>query len=187
MTMQLSNAAKDQVTSEYLDLAGNYPVLGEREYSDIDAAVKDKEYSGVIDLYASIISHAVSKQLKTGLYREYIRKKDDLTVMHGTMDIRGTVRNRLERKYLISCESDELSENNPFNRMLKTTMMFLLRRNEVRPETRTELKKQILAFSQIETSDAGMIDWKRLMDRRSSGSMIMLAQVCRRTLEWQRE
>ncbi len=184
---QISNATDDPVTTEYLDLVGHYPVLCENEYSDIDAAVNNNEYSGVIYLYASIISHAVSKQLKTGLYREYIRKKDDLTVMHGTMDIRGTVRNRLERKYLISCETDELSENNPFNRTLKTTMMFLLRRNEVRSETRTELKKQILAFSQIETADTGMTDWKRLMDRRSSSGMIMLAQVCRRALEWQRE
>ena len=62
-----------------------------------------------------------------------------------------------------------------------------MRRDEVRTKTKTELKKQILAFSQIEGADTGMIDWKRLTGRRSSSGTIMLAQVCRRVLEWQRE
>ncbi|MCR5322431.1 MAG: hypothetical protein K6E85_04050 [Lachnospiraceae bacterium] len=156
-------------------------------------SLQNGDYNGIVpedcenetDLYARLLVRAVGKQLKTGLHREYIRKKEDLTVMHGTMDIRGTVKNRLDRKYLISCESDVLSENNAFNGILKATMLFLLRRNEVNPDVRAVLKKQILAFSEIEAADLGHVDWKRLMSRRSGADLIMMAQICRLISEWQ--
>ena len=35
-----------------------------------------------LEEYADLMIKAVRKQLKTGLHREYIRKKEDLTVMH---------------------------------------------------------------------------------------------------------
>ena len=103
----------------YEKLAGEYPVLQTAEYNSIIP----ESFNNEAELYAAIIIRTVGRQLKTGLHREYIRKQEDLTVMHGTMDIRGTVKNRLERKYLISCESDVLSENNAYNAMLKAAMM----------------------------------------------------------------
>ncbi|MBP5330795.1 MAG: hypothetical protein J6Y89_02975 [Lachnospiraceae bacterium] len=140
-----------------------------------------------LEEYVDLLIKAVRKQLKTGLHREYIRKKEDLTVMHGTMDIRGTVQNRLARKYLIACETDVLSENNDYNGMLKCTMMFLLRRSEIDAEKRAELKKLIMAFSEVDAPEAAQIDWKRLNGRRLGSELVELAGVCRKALEWQKQ
>ncbi|MCR5768968.1 MAG: hypothetical protein K6G45_10835 [Lachnospiraceae bacterium] len=167
----------------YEKLAGEYPVLQTAEYSSIIP----ESFNNEAELYAAIIIRTVGRQLKTGLHREYISKQEDLTVMHGTMDIRGTVKNRLERKYLISCESDVLSENNAYNAMLKAAMMYLLRRSEVNDELRKELKKQVMAFSEVDVIEPGQIDWKRLTGRRSGAALVMLAQVCRRALEPERQ
>ena len=160
-------------------LADEHPVLRTPEY----AGIIPESYENETELYAAIIIRAVGRQLKTGLHREYIRKQEDLTVMHGTMDIRGTVKNRLERKYLISCESDMLSENNAYNAMVKAAMMYLLRRGEVNDELRRDLKKQVMAFSEVDAIEPDRIDWKRLTGRRSGAGLVMLTQVCRRILE----
>lgn len=157
------------------------PILENDDYRE----TVPEDCENELDLYARILVRAVGKQLKTGLYREYIRKKENMTVMHGTMDIRGTVKNRLDRKYLISCESDVLSENNAYNGMLKAAMMFLLRRSEVDSDVRTQIKKQMLAFSEIEAVDPGKTDWKRLINRRKGAEYTMMTQICRRIFDLQ--
>lgn len=160
-------------------LIGQYPILQNDDYK----AVLQEDCENELDLYARILVRAVGKQLKTGLHREYIRKKENLTVMHGTMDIRGTVKNRLDRKYLISCESDVLSENNAYNGMLKAALLCLLRRDEVDRGIKIQAKKQILAFSGIEAADPVRIDWKRLTAGHSGAGIIMMTHICRRILD----
>ena len=76
----------------------------------------------IISLHA-ILAKGIGKQLKQGLYREYLNRKDDITVVRGKIDMPGTIRNRLSRKQVLTCEYDELSENNLFNQILKTTVM----------------------------------------------------------------
>ena len=46
--------------------------------------------------------------------------------MRGKLDLEETLRNRIQRKQKLTCEFDELSENNLFNQILKTTIHYLL-------------------------------------------------------------
>ena len=157
------------------ELTEQYPALLERTFSELAGM----HFENDMELYAQILVRAVGKQLKQGLYREYVRKRDDLPVMHGTMDIRGTINNRLDRKYLVSCEFDELSEDNPFNRILKSTMLYLLHREDVSIKIRSILKQQILAFSEIGTADINHIDWKSLTSGRTGPEPALITGICR--------
>ena len=47
--------------------------------------------------------------------------------MRGKLDMPETIRNRIQRKQKLACEFDELSENNLFNQILKTTLHYLVR------------------------------------------------------------
>lgn len=81
-----------------------------------------------------------------GLYKEYVTKHETLSVMRGKLDMPETIRNRIQRRQKLACEFDELSENNLFNQILKTTMHFLLIDGGVYPERKVALKKILVFF-----------------------------------------
>ena len=94
-----------------------FTTLNQGGYED----VATEEFENIHNLFAAILAKGIGKQLKQGLYREYLNRKDDITVVRGKIDMPGTIRNRLSRKQVLTCEYDELSENNLFNQILKTT------------------------------------------------------------------
>jgi len=44
-----------------------------------------------------------------------LKKTEDLSVIHGKINLQGTIRNKIEKRKLVTCDFDELSENNLFN------------------------------------------------------------------------
>ena len=89
----------------YYMLSYAFQELKKCNYEDIDK----EDFERVQDLFAEILYKGMSMQLKQGLYREYIEKHDTLPLLKGKLDIRETIRNRVQRKSVLSCEFDELS------------------------------------------------------------------------------
>lgn len=52
----------------------------------------------------------------------YISRQEELSVMRGKINMPGTIKNRLAHKRVLTCDFDELSENNLLNQILKTTV-----------------------------------------------------------------
>ena len=77
-----------------------------------------ESFENIHDLFAAILSLGISTQLKQGLYREYVSKIEDLSVVRGKIHMRGTIRNRLAKRQRVSCAFDELSENNLLNQIV---------------------------------------------------------------------
>ena len=106
----------------YYMLAYAFQVLRQKNYDNVAA----EDFDNVQDLFAAILAKGVSQQIKQGLYREYITKNEDLSILRGKLGIYGTIKNQIQRKMLLSCEYDELSVNNIFNQILKTMITSLL-------------------------------------------------------------
>ena len=100
-----------------------FQVLNQSNYDEIAS----EKFENIHDLFAAILSKAIAQQVKQGLHREYIEKNENLTVMRGKIDIQGTITNRLQKQQRLSCNFDELSENNIFNQIIKTTTLLLIR------------------------------------------------------------
>lgn len=135
------------------------------------------------NLFAAILAKGISRQLKQGLYREYLNRKEDVAVVRGKIDMPGTIQNRLARKRVLTCEYDELSENNLLNQILKTTVMLLLRHTRVDQEYKSELKKEMLFFSNIDAIDPTMIRWSAIRFQRNNNTYRMLISLCQLILE----
>lgn len=56
-----------------------------------DDKVATEEFENIHNLFATILSKGIGRQLKQGLYREYLGRKDDLPVMRGKIDMPGTI------------------------------------------------------------------------------------------------
>ena len=78
-------------------LAYAFEILNQGGYEDIAV----EEFENIHNLFAAILAKGIGRQLKQGLYREYIDKKEDIAVVRGKIDMPGTIRDRLARKWVL--------------------------------------------------------------------------------------
>ncbi len=143
-----------------------------------DEFIEKEEFENIHNLFAAILSRGIGRQLKHGIYREYISRHENLPVMRGKINIQNTVNNRIQNKQLLSCEYDELSENNILNQILKSTAVNLIRSNDVKSGYREQLSKQMLYFSEVDETDLLSVKWGDLRFHRNNQSYRMLISVC---------
>ena len=156
-----------------------FTTLDQGDYEEIAT----EEFENIHNLFAAILSKGIGRQLKQGLYREYLNRKEDTVVARGKIDIPGTIQNKLARKRILTCEYDELSENNLLNQILKTTAMLLLRHTGVDTEYKNDLKKEMLFFSNVDAIDPSTVRWADIRFQRNNSTYRMLISLCQLILE----
>lgn len=140
--------------------------------------IAGEDFENIHDLFAEILARGISYQLKQGLHREYVPRHESFTSLKGKLDINGTINNLINKKQVLDCNYDELSEDNLFNRVLKTTSILLLKSNEVKPDRKAVLKKLLLFFSGVSTIDTKSIKWNAMRFDRNSKTYRMLMYIC---------
>ena len=163
----------------YYMLSYAFTTLNQGGYEEIAT----EEFENMHNLFAAILSKGIGRQLKQGLYREYLNRKEDIAVVRGKIDMPGTIQNKLARKRMLTCEYDELSENNLLNQILKTTVMILFRHARVDAEYKNELKKEMLFFSNVDTIDPSSVRWTDIRFQRNNSTYRMLISLCQLILE----
>lgn len=163
----------------YYMLSYAFQTLNQGGYENIAT----ESFENMHNLFAAILAKGIGRQLKQGLYREYLNRKEDIPVARGKIDMPGTIQNRLSRKQLLTCEYDELSENNLFNQILKTTVLLLLRHARVDAAYKSDLKKEMLFFSNVDTIDPSTIRWSTIRFERNNNTYRMLISLCQLILE----
>ncbi len=148
-----------------------------------DDRIAGEEFHNIHNLFAAILEAGIGQQLRRGLHREYMACADDLPVLRGKVDMAGAIRNRMACRRLISCEYDELSEDNLFNRIVKTTAQLLLRHENVEARYRQALRKKLLFFSGIGTVKPECIEWSSVRFQRYNRNYRLLLGLCRFILE----
>ena len=71
----------------YYMLSYAFQILKQGDYEKVAAEKFDK----INDLFSAILVKGVSRQLKQGLYREYVPIQENLSVMRGKVNIFDTV------------------------------------------------------------------------------------------------
>lgn len=160
-------------------LAYAFQTLNQENYEDVAVESFDEIY----DLFAAILAKGIGVQLKQGLYREYINRQEELPVMRGKINMPGTIKNRLAHERVLTCEFDELSENNLYNQILKTTVMLLLRNAKVKTEYKDDLKKKMLFFSNVDMLEPTSIKWSAIRFQRNNQTYHMLISICQLIIE----
>lgn len=163
----------------YYMLSYAFTDLSKGEYESLAS----EEFDNIHNLFAAILSKGISRQLKQGLFKEYQTFTDDLHSLRGKINLPGTIKNKMARKQLLSCEYDELTENNLLNRILKTTMLLLLSSRDVDTEYKATLKKELLFFSAVDSVDPYSIEWPAIRFHRNSGSYKLLISICQLTIQ----
>ena len=156
-----------------------FTTLSQNNYEEI----AKEEFDNIHNLFAAILSKGIGLQLKQGLYREYLNLTDNLITMRGKIDVPGTIRNKIMRKQVLTCEYDELSENNLLNQILKTTVMILLLHSQVETKYKDNLRKEMLFFTNVDTIEPDSIEWTAIRFRRNNQNYRMLISLCQLILK----
>lgn len=175
----MTNNKGIRIKNIYYMLSYAFQVLKQSNYEEIAL----EEFEHMQDLFAAILAKGIAQQLKQGLHREYIVVSDQLTAMRGKIDLHGTVQLKLRRRQKLACEFDELSENNLFNQIFKTTAVILLRQPNVHPMRRAELKKILLFLGGVDQIEPASVKWNMLRIQKSNQSYKMLLHICYFVLE----
>ena len=162
------------IRNVYYMLAYAFQELRQTNYAEIEGETFDDIY----DLFAEIIARGISYQLKQGLHREYVARKESMLTVKGRIDINGTIANRMNHNQQIACDYDELSENNIFNQILVTTVTLLIRHSDVKKEKKSKLKQLMLFFQNVQPIDVHTIRWDTLRFDRNNQTYRMLLYLC---------
>ena len=152
-----------------------FQILQQDNYAEIAT----EPFEHIHDLFAAILSKGIAQQLKQGLTRDYIPYTEELSVIRGKIDLAGTMRNRAGNRNVLTCEYDELSENNIYNQIIKTIALLLLKEQDVKSELKDTLKKEMLFFAGVSEIDPRLIRWNSIRFTRNNQSYQMLLGICR--------
>lgn len=158
----------------YYMLSYAFQILKQGDYENVAA----EQFEKIHDLFAAILVKGVSRQLKQGLYREYVPVKEDLSVMRGKLNINGTMALQMQRKRQFSCEFDEFSEDNIYNQILKTTINRLIHAKDVDLERRKSLKKLLVFFGNVKLIQPDYIAWNKIIYQRNNRNYELLLNIC---------
>lgn len=141
-------------------------------------SIAGEAFEDIYDLFAEILIRGIAFQLKQGLHREYIERKETIPTLRGKLDINGTMHNYRAQKRQLNCEFDELSEDNLFNQILKSTIKLLLLRKEVKTERKTALRRLMMFFDYVAVIDLSSVRWANLRFDRNTSTYQMLLYLC---------
>lgn len=142
--------------------------------------IAGEKFDNLHNLLAAILANGISNQLKHGLYREYINKIDNLTTLRGKIEMSGTTKNFVAGRKVLTCDYDELSENNLLNQILKTSSLLLIRHGEVDSKYKATLKKAMLFFGSVDEINPHLIRWNTV---RNNQTYQLLLGICQFILE----
>lgn len=153
-------------------LAYAFQTLQGQHYRDIAA----EEFDNTADLLAEILVRGVSLQLKRGLGRAYANREEALSSPRGKIELSESLKTRSILRRQLVCSYDEFSTNTRMNRILKATIVLLIRSDIVRTRKKA-LRRLLPYFADVDDVDLSGQDWHMHFDRNNQ-TYRMLMNVC---------
>ena len=153
-------------------LAYAFQVLNEQGYRSIAT----EDFDNTAELCAAILARGISIQIKRGLGKEYIPRTEALSSLRGKIDISETIKTQALLRKRMVCSYDEFSVNSYMNRIIKSTVLLLLRA-DISKARKKELRKLLVFFNEVETIDLYSVNW-HMQYNRNNQTYRMLISIC---------
>lgn len=150
---------------------------------DYDDEIAGEQFDNIHNLFASILSKGMARQIKHGLHREYVEKQEDIYEIRGKVDILKTVQNQKNGIPRAICSYDDLSPNNSYNQILKCVATLLLNYEGVNECYKDSLRKSLLYFKDISAIDYRNIRWTSIKFDRNNQTYRMLLGISQLIIE----
>lgn len=156
----------------YYMLSYAFQTLKADSYSHMET----EEFNNVADLCAAILCRGVTLQIKRGLGREYMEKTEPLSALRGRIDMGESIKTRSMTRQQLVCTYDDFTVNYPLNQIIKTTMELLLQ-EDVDKARKKELRKLLVYFNGVDSTDIHTINWS-IQYHRNNETYRLLIFIC---------
>ncbi len=140
--------------------------------------INSEEFDNIGNLLSVILFKIVSKQVKRGLIKEYISKDEEIETLKGKINLRESMKLKINNKNKLYCEFDQLSINNYLNRIIKTTIYILILSKDISPKNKNNLKKLLFLFSDIDLINVDKIRWNKIQYSKNNKNYRIIMNVC---------
>lgn len=109
------------------------------------------EEKDILNLLARIFVNEVNFIIKKGLYRQYNSFEEETSLIKGKINLNKSMALTVNKKNKLNCNYEELDFNITINRILKTTIMNLIKIEDLSEDNKKYLKKILFYFNSIDT------------------------------------
>ncbi len=161
-----------RIQNIYYMLAYAFQVLNEQGYKNIAT----EEFDNTAELCAAILARGISTQVKRGLGKEYIPQTEALSSLRGKLDISESIKTQTFQKKQMICSYDDFSVNSVMNRIIKSTVLLLLK-GDISKSRKKELRKLMVFFENVDAIDLYSVNWN-MQYNRNNQTYRMLISIC---------
>ena len=137
------------------------------------------EISSLPNLFAHVLSEAVSQQLRRGLYRAYQPKEEVGPRIRGQLQVGPSVGRMLFRQGLAQCVFDEFSPDTLHNRIIKTTLLRLLREGGLEAAIALRVRMLLPRLHEVGELDLRARHFSEVRLHRNNREYGLLLDICR--------
>ena len=156
----------------YYMLSYAFQILNEQGYKKLAT----EEFDNAGDLCAAILIRGISNQLKRGLGREYISETETIAAIRGKIEINESIKNQTMIRNQMTCTYDEFSVDSALNRIIKSTVMLLIK-SDISKQRKKELRKLMVFFADVSLVDVHAINWSVNYDRNNQTYRLLIT-IC---------
>ena len=141
-------------------------------------SVDEVEGDHVIDLLANVLVHGTAHLMRRGLDRGYLSTEEASRTIRGRIDLATTVKRQLLRQGRVQVEYDELSYNVLHNRIVKTTLIQLMRMDNLRREIQEVCYDLVHRMSDVREIELTGLTFRQVQLGRNTSSYDLLIRIC---------
>ncbi len=144
----------------------------------MDIASLNFQQHVLLDVFILSFVEKLQALLRQGMIHSYIRQEENLYVIRGKIDIAQQMKQNICHKHRTFCKYDEFISDNLPNRIIKVTLIYLLR--FARSNTTKQLLEQLCGiFSDISYVYPADTDWELLHFDRTNEDWQEILEQCR--------
>lgn len=140
--------------------------------------LEEEQFDNIYNLLTRLLIFGVQKVVKRGFNKAYVEKEDSLDTVRGKINLNETIKNRLNLRMNCVCSFDEFSKNNPFNQVVKYTMLNSLRNPSVDVKLKKDLRALLQFFHDVDVLEPTSIVVSKLLFNRNNQYYKLLINVC---------
>lgn len=159
-----------------------YSFFGERLSEKEEASLGEEAFSNIYDLFSLLLCLMLRKQIKKGIHKDYNSLTNEVYTVRGKIDIANSMYSFNTNKRLV-CNYDEFNENTLLNQIIKTTIHYLIKSNEICNKTKVSIKKLGLYYANVDLKDIRDINWDQVKFNRNNISYKYIIDLCRLILK----
>lgn len=140
--------------------------------------LSEEAFSDSENLFGKLFELSFSWLSRKGLYRTYLTDVDETRSIRGKVLLSESVKSGALLKGQAFCQTDELTYNNIYNQVLKTSLSLLLRVNGLSRELRKTLEHSHSVLGAIDEIGLSELVFKKLNYNRNNRHYRFIMELC---------